>query len=96
MTDQTDLTDQTDRSGSTPSTPTIPQPLPDSPRPGTDDYRQVSLHLKAAGEEVRQLLDVLTEGLAVEAQVRRDAAHPDSTPDSSTRETSGPGAGETR
>ena len=59
-------------------------------------YGRVSSHLQSAGEEVAQLLDLLTEGLAVEAQVRRDAAHPDSTPDSSTRETSGPGAAETR
>ena len=59
-------------------------------------YGRVSSHLKAAGEEVTRLLDLLTEGLAVEAQVRRDNAHPDSTPDSSTRETSGPGAAETR
>ena len=88
------MTDQTDQTVQTDQT--------------DQDYGQVSSHLKAAGEEVTQLLDLLTEGLAVEAQVRRDAAHRSSTPDStreaspdsassnSTGETSGPGAGETR
>ncbi len=72
------------------------------------DYRQVSSHLRAAGEEVTQLLDLLTEGLALDAQVQRDAAHRARTPDrptdrtpdnassTGTPATSGPRAGEPR
>lgn len=83
----------TDQTG--PTSPT----RPDSPR--RNDYRQVSSHLKAAGKEVMQLLDLLTEGLALDAQVQRDAAHqgrtPDGPPDISLRATaSDPEAGEPR
>ena len=54
--------------------------MTDQTDPTDQNYGRVSSHLKAAGEEVTQLLDLLTEGLAVEAQVRRDAAHRSSTP----------------
>ncbi len=82
----------TDQTG--PTSPTGP----DSPR--RNDYRQVSSHLKAAGEEVTQLLDLLTEGLALDAQVQRDEAPRASTGDRASSEdiraTHRPGAGEPR
>ncbi len=73
-----------------------------------DHYTQVSAHLKTAGDEVTQLLDLLTEGLALDTQVQRDASHrdrtrdrtPDGPPDSpsstGTPATTGPRAGEPR
>ncbi len=70
-----------------------------------DHYTQVSSHLQSAGGEVTQLLDLLTEGLALDAQVQRDAGHRARTPDrtadrppdnasgNGTRRGRGPGAG---
>lgn len=85
----------TDQTG--PTSPT----RPDSPR--RNDYRQVSSHLKAAGKEVTQLLDLLTEGLALDAQAQRDVAHQGRTPDGPPKIASSgsgashdPGAGEPR
>jgi hypothetical protein len=62
-------------------------------------YTQVSSHLNAAGEEVTQLLDLLTEGLALDEQAQRDDARA-STLDSGSRdaapEAHGPGPVEQR
>jgi hypothetical protein len=38
-----------------------------------DHYTQVSAHLQAAGQEVTQLLDLLTDGLAAEKQQQTGA-----------------------
>lgn len=73
--------------------------MTDQPGQTGQNYRRVSSQLTAAAEDVTQLLDLLSEGLTLEAQVRRDAAHrsstPDSTPASTPESASSNGTGET-
>lgn len=45
--------------------------MTESSRP--DDYTQVSAHLRAAGQEVTELLDLLSDGLATEKQIRTNS-----------------------